>query len=381
MDAFTLKHLQSLLQQQAGPCVSIYMETHPTGEIGQQDQVRLKNLLHSANEQLTDAGLRNVAARELLAKAKGLPTDPVFWNNRSHGLAIFLSPERFECYRLPQEFDEAAFVGPRFHIRPLLPLLVEAGNYFVLALSQNNVRLLSGSRDALETIDVPGLPENMEQALNYSEADRGAQVHSAMRGSLGKQAAVFHGQGGEPDSHKDDLVSFFRAVDRALAPVLRTENRPMLLAGVEYVLSIYRNVATYPHIVQQQLTGKWEHLSAAELHERAGALIKPSLGHARTTAVAKYGELAGTEKTSHDMQHIVPAAYTGQIETLFIDPQAAQWGRFDSQTSQVTLHQQKEPNDEDLLESAAAQTLLHGGTVYVADASLTQMPAAALLRY
>ena len=63
-------------------------------------------------------------------------------------------------------------------------------------------------------------------------------MHSAMRGSLGKQAAVFHGQGGHNETHKDDLLQYFRLVDASLETVLRESQAPLLLAGVDYLLPL-----------------------------------------------------------------------------------------------------------------------------------------------
>ena len=43
-------------------------------------------------------------------------------------------------------FDELMVVAPGFHVMPLLALLTGDGLFYVLALSQNQVRLLAGTR-------------------------------------------------------------------------------------------------------------------------------------------------------------------------------------------------------------------------------------------
>jgi hypothetical protein len=40
------------------------------------------------------------------------------------------------------------------------------------------------------------------------------------------------------------------------------------------------------------------------------------------------------------------------------------WGSFDRQSNALEVHEQHEPGDEDLLDVAAVQTLLQGGTIY-----------------
>ena len=40
------------------------------------------------------------------------------------------------------------------------------------------------------------------------------------------------------------------------------------------------------------------------------------------------------------------------------------WGTFDEDADEVTIHEDREPGDEDLLDRAALETMLNGGTVY-----------------
>jgi hypothetical protein len=364
MDTFGPNELKVLSSEQGGPCVSVYLPTHVAGEQGQQDPVRLKNLLQGAEEQLSAGWMRAPEARELLKAARKLPDNAAFWGKRSHGLAIFVAPQLFCKYRLPLEFDELLFVNRRFHIKPLLPMLSSGNRFLILALSQNNVRLFTASQHAVAMVDVPGLPASMPEALNYTAADRGLQVHSGMRGSHGKQAAVFHGQGGQPDTRKEDLALFFRMVDAALHPVLRDETAPLLLAGVEYLLPIYREVNSYSNLAPPTLSGNCDYLTAHQIHQRAWPLMEPIFHAAREVAVARYHQLAGTGKASSDIRQIVTAAHEGKVETLFVDVHALQWGLFHPEAARVELHDTQAMGDEDLLDLAAAQTLLHRGTVY-----------------
>jgi len=66
MDVFDDSELRRLTSEEVGPCVTVYLPTHVSGEQGQQDPVRLKNLLQRAEEQFVDGGMRAAEARELL---------------------------------------------------------------------------------------------------------------------------------------------------------------------------------------------------------------------------------------------------------------------------------------------------------------------------
>jgi hypothetical protein len=383
MDVFGPAELRQLTGKQTEPCVSVYLPTHVSGQDAQQDAVVLKNLLQSAEQQLASDWLRPVQARQMLQAPRDLPNDPAFWGPRSQGLALFVSPDGSWQFRLPRPFDPVVIVNRRFYVKPLLPLLTGGDRFYILALSQNKVRLLSASRHAVEVVDVPDLPTDLESALNYSGADRGSQVHSAMRGSLGKQAAVFHGQGGQPDARKDDLAQYFRLIDHALQPVLRDESVPLLLAGVDYLLPIYREASNYTYLAQEELTGNNDHLSPQQIQQRAWTLMEPVFQRSRHEAAARYRQLAGTGRAADDIRQIVPAAHQGRIEALFVDLHAFQWGQFHPQEARVELHDQQQSGDDDLLDLAATETLLHRGVVYAVESSQspTDQAAAAVFRY
>ncbi len=223
----------------------------------------------------------------------------------------------------------------------------------------------------------------MEEALNYAGADRGSQAHSAMRGNLGKQGAVFHGQGGQSDTHKDDLASFFRLVNAALQPVLRQETAPLLLAGVDYLLPIYREANSYPQLAEQALVGNCDYLTPHQIHERVWPIMEPCFQRTREEAAARYRRLENTERATADLREIVPAAHEGKIETLFVDVHALQWGAWDPLNGKVELHNQPEKDDEDLLDLATVQTILHGGGVFAVEAgdSPSGGSVAAVYRY
>ena len=80
---------------------------------------------------------------------------------------------------------------------------------------------------------------------------------------------------------------------------------------------------------------------------------------------------------------MLPAAYNGRIDTLFLADGAHGWGTYDPASDTLTLHEAAEPRDSDLLNLAASETLLHGGTVYALapDHVPGAAPCAAIFRY
>jgi hypothetical protein len=382
MTILTRDDLRTLVRKHNGLCVSIYMPTHRTGREVQQDPIRLKNLIGNAQDRMVASGVRAPEARELLEPAEMLLHDGLFWQHQSDGLALFVSPEIFHHYRLPFDFEELVVVTDRFHIKPLLPLLSGDGRFYVLALSQNEVRLLQGTRYSVSEVDLEDIPDSLAEAIRYNDPEKRLQFHTGTRtpGGKGKRPAIFHGHGiASADDPKDYILRYFHQVDGGLRDLLRDEEAPLVLAGVDYLLPIYKETNSYPHLVDEGIEGSPEEMSAKELHEHAWAIVHPLFLSTQKEAAARYEQLAGadTGEASSDLREVIPAAYHGRVETLFVAVGLQQWGAFDADTNAVHLHERAEPGDEDLLDFAAIQTLSNGGSVYAVEPE--RVPDGALL--
>jgi hypothetical protein len=362
MDLLTKEELKTLLVQPRTPCISLFMPTHRGGS--EQDPIRGKNLLRRAEDDLLAGGRRTPEARDLLAPAHRLFEEVSFWKNQSDGLACFLSPEGIRFYRLPLAFTETVVVANHFHIKPFLPLLSGNGRFYVLAISQNQVRLLQGTAHGVQEVDLKGVPANLAQALQFHDRDEPLMFHTHPALGLGRGGAIFHGQGVGIDDRKADLLRYFQQIDRGLHELLRTERDPLVLASVDYLWPIYRLANTYPHLLGQGIAGSPDRLSDKELHAQAWAVVRPHFQQAQRAAAALYDQLAGTGRTAGEFMEVLGAACEGRLEVLFVALGKERWAALGPTGGEVTIHEKAEPGDEDLLNVAAVHTLLHGGTVY-----------------
>ena len=367
MNTFSKSELKLLLEQQAKQClrISVFMPTFKSGADIQQNPIRLRNLLRETEERLVATGLRRPEAIRLLQAARELLDDSFFWRTQSDGLALFVSEDFFRYYRLPFPFKELAVVGDRFHVRPLLRLLSEDGKFYVLALSQQQVRLLECTRYGVKDVVLAGMfPKNFAEFMRYEELDR-QQMYHQHAGIAGAEPMIAHGQE-VGEEVKEDILRYFQQIDKGLRrDVLREESAPLVLACVEYLSAIYREANTYPNTLNNSVPGNPDDISSEELHNRAREMAHPYFEQARVQAIKQYQELRHTRRTSNDLKKIVPAAYHGQVYVLFVANGLEQWGTFDPDTGTVNLHKTAEPCDHDLLDFAAAHALAHRATLYV----------------
>jgi hypothetical protein len=383
MNLLSKEELKKLTEKPGGWCVSIYMPTHRLSPETKQDPIRFKNFMREAEERLKAGGLRSPEAKKLLKPGRALIKDSLFWQHQADGLATFISPDLFYHYSLPLKFDELVVVADRFHIKPLLPIFSPEGRFYILALSQNEIRFFQCTRYSVTEVEVESVPRSLSEALQYDEPEKQLQFHTRAPAAGGERAAMFHGHGVGKDDAKENLLRFFQQLDQGLYAFLSKESAPLVLAGVDYLFPIYREANHYPRLTESGIAGNPEGLTGEELHEQAWKIVEPYFLKAQEEALSKYRQFAGNERASKSVKEIVPAAYDGRIDTLFVPLGVQRWGTFDPDKRTVHLHPEAQPGDEDLLDLAAIHTYLNGGTVYAlkSEQMPDKTPVAALFRY
>jgi hypothetical protein len=385
MDILNPTALKALIAQEGKWCVSLYMPTHRIGREQQQDPIRLKNLLAQAEANLLANGVRRPEVQKLMRPADELLWDRNFWQHQGDGLAIFLTNDFYKVYRLPDRFDEHVHTGTSFYIKPLLPCLGRGIKFYVLAVSLNNIRLFEGNADTMSEIKL-NFPTSMEEALWADDPEKQLNMHSGSV-SLGdgkNSTGVFHGH--DPaDEDKTNILRFFQSVNQGLNTLLDDKNSPMILAGVDYLLPIYREASSYHNLLKDGIVGNPDRENIKELHEKAWKIVRPIYEESQKKAFEKFEQLHGqkSDLAVSDVKAAVKAAVLGQVETIFVPLGVQKWGRYDAQNNKVLLKKEPAPENEDLFDFAAAQTLLNSGQVFAVPPE--QMPGggelAAILRY
>ena len=388
MDILKQKDIRQLIDITGEWCISLYMPTHRAGREQQQDPIRFKNLFAQAQGKLTEYGLRKPEVEGLMRPAERLLEDGDFWQHQSDGLAIFLSPGFSQIYRLPFKFDEVMVIAKSFHYRPLLPLRDEDGQFYILALSLNEIRLFLATRDTISEMQLPNVPTSMQEALFMDIPEKHLDFHTGTKNpsAPGSRPAAFHGQGVQSDEEdKKNILRYFQYVDKGLRDLLAGITTPMVLAGVDYLLPIYHQANTYNSLLYEGLEGNPEGLSAKELHQRAWELVEPIFGTNQQEAMKQFKRLHGKQSdlASDDLKTVVKAAKYGRVDILFVPLGIQQWGRFEPDNNQVLLEDKPSLENEDLLDFAATQTILNSGQVYALQPE--DLPGkgelAAILRY
>jgi len=384
MELIDRNELRELMEAKGDKCISMFMPVHRDKPQTRQNNIRLKDEIQDIERRLEAGGMRTSRVREFIGPVRKLLEDGIFWQNQGDGFALFLSPETFRYYMLPLPLPEITVVADRFHIKPLLPLFSGGGRFYLLALSQNKVRFFLGTHYSLHEIELKDVPHNLEEAMKMDVDQRQLQFHTAHNAPAGRGEIVYHGQGFGYDDQKDHMLEdYFRLIDKGLHPLLNNEHVPLLIAGVEYLVPVYRKANTYPNLIGQISEGNPDILSVKELHKHAWTVMGPLFLKSQGEALTRYQNLAGNKRTSNKLEEVISEAGRGRVDTLFVALDAEKWGIYNPNTHEVTLHEERQPYDRDLLDVAAVNTLLHRGAVYPVSSEIIpgHAPLAAIFRY
>lgn len=364
------EELQQIMNERGDACVSLYLPMARVGPDVQGNRIQLKNALDDVETELRERGRRKRQIDDLLNQPRKLLNDSPFWQHQLDGLALFVSDDFYETYRLPLDFEALSIVGQRFHIKPLLPLFSDDGRFYILALSQNQVRLFQGTRTVVDQIELEDLPLSMAEALSEDDPEAELQHHTTTSGSEGRRGpgVVHHGHGVTDDEEKQRLRRYLQVVSRGVEKRLKKHQAPLVLAAVDYLHPMYKAVESSPHLLDDGISGNPEELSAEALHEKAWDIVEPLFMEAKEDVAHRYQELQGSEQASDDLGQVVPAAFQGRVDALFVAVNAHEWGTYNPDTNSIILHNTRQNDDEDLLDFAALQTLANGGTVYAVSA-------------
>ena len=354
-----------LSRKESEHAISIYLPTHSAGkEVNERyDSIRFKNLLQAITEQLSGRGLTSDQTKALLEPATQLLKEEEFWLRLDQGLAVFIADDFFEVKILPMPVPEEFHINSRFHLTPLVSLFMEHPHFYLLAISKHASSFYKGDHLGLERLEIEGLPQGVNDVIHFEEKNE----RQLLRG--GPREGSTHGHGSGLSDEKEYISQYLKEVDQTLmTELLVNENAPLVIAGVEYIVGIYRQVSRYKNLVEGAITGNHEHTELSQLYQKALDLAGPHLEDANKKALKNYYNQLSTPLTSSMPEKVIPATYYKQVYDLFVEKDLHIWGTFDEAENALVINEQKQPDDVCLVNKAIINTISNGGDVYVLEA-------------
>ncbi|MBY8862144.1 hypothetical protein K7711_37115 [Nocardia sp. CA2R105] len=343
-------------------CVSIYTPTEVSAPTPDKNRLAFENQARQALDQITDKEARVALEEEI----EDLIDDEEYWRYLSRTLVVLATPERMRTFRVPNRLEAGVTVGDRFDIKPLLRTITFPQDAFVLALSENAVRLVEVTPDEpAQDVAVAGLPVSLIDHIAQPGMSR--SPHGRLQGTEGRKVRI---------------RQFCRAVDHALRNVLSGRDVPLILAAAEPTASLFRSVNSYPGLLTEELAGNPEHLADAELAARARTVLDGHYADELSELRAEFEQRRGDGRGTADLSDIARAATFGMVRTLMVDIDTPVHGTVGEDGS-LTFAATGQADAPGVLDEIARRVLLSDGRVLAVRAA--DLPdsahAAAILRY
>lgn len=340
-----------------GDCLTFFLRAHQGGAGTQPTATRLRILLDEAERELERRGVNQESRHTLLDPIWALTSDPDMFSGHKDGLAIFRGARTFELFRMPVPGEERFAYAQRFLITPLLEELEKAPAFFVLELTKKGVRFIRGDEGNFEQIP---LPDDCPPAFELADL---TGEHSP-----------------EPSQRihpvQEQYMKYLRLVDRSLRHVLRTAGFPLVLAGVQKDVTLFRSVCSYSAVVDESVVLSPERFLESEVVAKAHEVLNRWLGPEQRKAIEEFD--SGRRPVSAELNSIVKAAAEGRVQSMLMMPGASSMGDF----SQIDAKFSGE-GMTDLVNAAAVETIRHSGQVIIlpSDKMPAKVTVAAILRF
>lgn len=348
VDIPTRSEFTSLAEVRSDACISIYLKTTAVTQETDASRIELGNLVRQAQKQLDDAGFDKKRLATLLEEFSDLIDDDEFWRFQANSLAIFATSDGIRTYRLANDLISMVQVSDRFHLKPLFRATTFAHSAFILALSENAVRLVEMHGELPPvTVKVPAMPKDAASSVGKSTLnDR--SFSGRVHGSEGQNVR---------------FEQYVRQVDAALRPILAGRETPLILAATGRVAAIFRQINTYPHLLSEGIVDSPDRQTDAELVQRSRPVLDNVYAKELADIRALFERRAGEHRATSDISDAARAATFGAVQTLLMDIDSTVPGFVDDDTGVVTFAETDDAKAYGIVDEIAARAFAAGARI------------------
>lgn len=348
-----------------GPFVTIYQSVDPSQLTMDAEQIKFKNMVRKALDQIEDDKLRE--------QLESAPNDKQFWAEGRRGVAFFFTPDETYFYEVSSKLKDFVAYGERPNVLPLIEDFQYIEDYHLLCLSNREMKLYAGKLESIEPIALPDdAPTTLTIALG-DELTRGKQLNVG-----GPSGTLTFGVNNKNDELEIDQTNYFRAVDKYVLENFSQPNKtPLILFALAENQAVFRELSKNAQLREARIEASPASLNENEIKKEVKDLIEKMLRQRHSEILRRYEETTPQYKLGDQYQDLATASLEGRIETLFLEKDSKVTGTID-EDGQLGYE-----GDESFFNQLALNVTRTNGKVYVLDRS--QMPGlkdvAAILRF
>lgn len=370
MDLLTPADLQKLSEEQKEICVSLIMP----GEIlvggNLNNRTRFRNLVEKSKKILSETSLNKDKVEKFLAPAIDILNDDSFWQDQFTSLFVYLYSDGAITYKLPIEVSETVYVSHYFYILPLLGYFSGNVNFFLLSLDDGGTKFFEGDKYYLKDITTEAIRNvNLENLMENYEIEEEQLYHVENKGARSKkhEDVMYYGHGNAKDDKKIREKRLLEIIEAEVTKSLDGQISPLLLAGHQHLVSIYRKINKYHYLLPAALKIKSEYSDNKEIHEEALKIIKTVGINRLMDAKKSYCDLIGTGFTSADIEEVLRGIGEGRASDVFIEEDNYPFGSFVLENDKIQVTETNDVTDENLANLAAIFAIKTGTKIHFAE--------------
>jgi len=289
-----------------GRMVTLYLKAEPLSQNADAMRIAFKNAVRDADRQWHESYGEDLPSGTR-SKFDALETDYDFWSNQALGLVVLANDNgELHKFRLPSPVVPAVHVAETYYCAQLA-LAAKEPWYWVLTITDEeaalNQKLVSRVLDEVPVDQMPaGITEGLEDILvrDVSPADR---LNDA-------------------EGYRTKQVRYLKMIDQAILPIIRDSGRPLVMVSTVEHFGEYRKINSYDGLSDHYLERSPSDSPASTITAGLEA-IRDELGLERMRGHEEMiEERRSAERTESDIGKITSKARAGQIETLFLVPEA-----------------------------------------------------------
>lgn len=281
------------------PSVSILMPTHRSAPENRQDPIRFKNLVTEAtNRLLQEFSKRDIGP--LLANLDKL-AEEIDFNRTLDGLAVYVNDDFARAFIMPFDVQERVVIDPTFATRDLVYALNRTPRYWVLVLSEQPTRLFEGVKSTLVEVR-----EGSRFPLTHGGPGGGSQLP----GGVGVNSSAYR-----DEYHR----KFFRSVDEAFNEVNSDDPLPLVVVGVDRMISFYQEVSAHKNSIIATVQGSHDKTSAHELGQLVWPVAKEAIDKDRAKVMDELDGAIKSQRITSTIGEVWRKAHDGRGDLLLVE--------------------------------------------------------------
>ena len=356
-----------ILDQECKECISIYMPTHRTAPDNRQDLIVFKNLVNDLEE--------HGDFKKQVAKLKELEKNLDFWMYNLDGLAILMSEDDMNIYRLPSDVPIHLAVGKRFYLKPLIRNYQSSYRYYALGLARDSFRLYSGNRFGFREVEIPEEKRLLKDVIGDQYEEGRINVVS-QGGSVGN----FHGDGGKSAEIKIDTEKFFYYVDDFVNTNYSQKDKlPLILVSLKEHQGLFRALSKNNYLLEEGVMRSYDSINDADLTKYLQEVIEPIYEKNIADYVKEYNVGINKNTATNTIQTTLEAIVADRVRVLVLQADKQVKGKVDLDNVSFELTD----DGEDILNYMAQLAIARGAEVIILpkDKMPDHLSVFALLRY